>query len=360
MNKHEHLTKIRAERDTARDEALALIESENWNPDDPRVTELSTRAEKLDSEVVRLSALMDQQDAADELDRRIAGAAKAHERSQGGDPFEEFGQLLASRTAGRVMIPDEVRAITTSNAGARYGVTAQGGGPFRYIFERAGIRYQQSDAASISGPLFAELSSQPSTAEGAVKPTLTDPTLASADLQAFARTTTVSEQLLRFGVGLGAIGRRLEAEVINDVNAATVTEFSTLAGTPLAYNTSVTYTLDTGLATLADKTGNWASIIVVHPADYATVSGKTGADSGDDIGSRVSAYNGVNIAINGAVTAGTALIVDGGGWAAWGTPMTVATQPKLDTNEHLARAERFFSVLPLYQGAAVAVDLTAA
>jgi hypothetical protein len=70
------LDAIRTERDQARAAAIAIAEGENFNPDDPNFVDLQARAENLDRRAGTLAALMEQQQAADALDGRLANATR--------------------------------------------------------------------------------------------------------------------------------------------------------------------------------------------------------------------------------------------------------------------------------------------
>lgn len=273
------------------------------------------------------------------------------------DPSEaslgEFERLLTNRTAGRV----ELRAATTSTAGARTEVAGATGRP-QYLAQAAGIAQQQATSLRVETPYFAELAVQSSTGEGSTKPVMTDPTLQTGTLEAFAITQEVSDQLIRFGVGLNVIGQRLQAEVVYSVNAATATTFSDEAGTPLTFTESASHMLDLGIATVQERTGNFPSLIVLNPQDYPMIANKMGADSGSDIGSRVATFNGVRLAANATQSAGAATVVDGAGWSSFGTGLMLDSLPDLTTNMVTARAEQYFLVMPHYAGSAVAVSLS--
>jgi hypothetical protein len=66
----------------------------------------------------------------------------------------------------------------------------------------------------VSGPKYAALVAQSATAEGDNKPNMTDPTLATATLAAFAVVEDVSDQAIRFGVGAQAFTERLASESV--------------------------------------------------------------------------------------------------------------------------------------------------
>ncbi|MCW2649768.1 MAG: hypothetical protein JWR32_744 [Mycobacterium sp.] len=62
-----------------------------------------------------------------------------------------------------------------------------------------------ANGLTVSGPLFRALVASPATTEAQTKPTMADPTLAQAELAAFAVTATISDQAIRFGVGAQAV-----------------------------------------------------------------------------------------------------------------------------------------------------------
>lgn len=273
----------------------------------------------------------------------------------GDSALARFADLLKTRTAGRV----ELKAATTTNSGARTAVASGTAGP-AYLHQAAGIDRQGSETLNIEAPYFAAFTAQSETAEEGTKPSMADPTLQSRSMAAYAVTKDVSDQTIRFGAGLTVIGQRMESEVVYSINAATASAFETEGGTPIAFTDSASHMLDVGIAEVESQSGNFPTLIVLNPADYPMISAKEGADSGTDIGSRVSEFNGVRLAANPSITAGVAAVVDGAGWSAFGTAMMLDTLPNLSTNIVTARAEQYFTIVPHYSGSAVAVDITSA
>lgn len=66
------IDKLRQERDEARSAAVALAESENFNPEDETYVGLKTRAEQLDGRVSELATLMEARKNSDALDGRLS------------------------------------------------------------------------------------------------------------------------------------------------------------------------------------------------------------------------------------------------------------------------------------------------
>ena len=95
----------------------------------------------------------------------------------------------------------ECRSITSANAGARGAVAVEAIGRPQWLYQAASIPFTVADSLTVMGPLYDALVAQSATNEGSNKPTMGDPALASATLKAFAVTSTVSDQVIRFGVG---------------------------------------------------------------------------------------------------------------------------------------------------------------
>jgi len=108
---------------------------------------------------------------------------------------------------------------------------------------------------------------QSATAEGDNKPNMTDPTLATATLVAFAVVEDVSDQVIRFGVGAQAVTERLASESVFSVNAATANALETAAETPVMFATSASQMADLGIAKVWTKTGAKPTALLVNNAD---------------------------------------------------------------------------------------------
>lgn len=69
------IDRLRADRDEARNAAIALAEAEDFDPTADAYTALEERASGLDNQIENLARLMGQQDAADALDGRLSRTA---------------------------------------------------------------------------------------------------------------------------------------------------------------------------------------------------------------------------------------------------------------------------------------------
>src|SRR4051812_33162694 len=74
------IDKLCSERDEVTAAAVAIAESDEFNPEDKTYAELRSRATDLNSRIASLAELMDQQRAADQLDGRLAKAAQARQQ----------------------------------------------------------------------------------------------------------------------------------------------------------------------------------------------------------------------------------------------------------------------------------------
>lgn len=74
------LDRLREERDKHRNTAIALTEADDYDPESDALKLAEERALKLDEQIKRLAAQLEQQEIADTLDARLAKAAKAQER----------------------------------------------------------------------------------------------------------------------------------------------------------------------------------------------------------------------------------------------------------------------------------------
>jgi HK97 family phage major capsid protein len=88
------LSQLREERDRARDAAIAMAESDDFDPTSDAFTALETRSASLDAQVERLVTLYGQRDAADAMDGRLSRSAT---RTDARDTFtapESWGETF--------------------------------------------------------------------------------------------------------------------------------------------------------------------------------------------------------------------------------------------------------------------------
>jgi len=82
------LDDFRAQRDEARTAALALMESEDYDPNSDALKQLEERAASLDSQIERMIKIHEQQEAATALDSRLSSAARRTEQHRSGTQVE--------------------------------------------------------------------------------------------------------------------------------------------------------------------------------------------------------------------------------------------------------------------------------
>lgn len=253
----------------------------------------------------------------------------------------------------------ECRSVTTTNSGSRHAVAGAGLGRPEWLYDACRIPFSVSDSLVVSGPKFAALVAQSATAEAGTKPGMTDPTLATGTLAAFAVVEEVTDQMVRFGAGAQAVTDRLTAESVFSVNAAAADALETAAGTPITYATGASHMADLGIARVWAKTGAKPTALLINSADYPLLSAKAAVGPGDGIGAEVVRFNGIPLVVNDSVTAGVGVALNGLAFSAHGTDVLLASLPNLDNNTVKLRAETYFALLQHDAGAIVAVELTA-
>ena len=89
--------RLREERDEARAAAVALAESEKFNPEDETYVALKTRAEALDARGAELASLMEARKNSDALDGRLSKSEKRSQERSGwsvNEPAPSFGETF--------------------------------------------------------------------------------------------------------------------------------------------------------------------------------------------------------------------------------------------------------------------------
>jgi HK97 family phage major capsid protein len=85
------LDRLRSERDQARDAAIALVESNEYDPEaSDALSSLEERAQSLDTQIERLSSLIQQQEAADALDGKLTKASRRSDEDRGSSGIERL------------------------------------------------------------------------------------------------------------------------------------------------------------------------------------------------------------------------------------------------------------------------------
>lgn len=125
------LDKLCTERDETRAAAVAIAESEDFNPEDKTYLELRGRASDLDHRITSLAELIEQQAAADSLDGKLAKAAQTRQaridqgpaaqgRESWGEAFVRSQEFVTYRGRGQSGMVDvdgiQSRALPTGVA----------------------------------------------------------------------------------------------------------------------------------------------------------------------------------------------------------------------------------------------------
>jgi hypothetical protein len=257
-----------------------------------------------------------------------------------------------------VRIPVEHGSITSANPGARGAVAVEAIRRPEWLYAACSIPFARAYELTVSGPLYAALVAKSATAEAQNKPAMTDPTLATATLAAFAVVQTVSRQVVRFGVGAQAVIDRLAAQSVISVNKAIADALETAAGAPLGYLGSASQSADLAIATVWAQTGARPTALVVNSEDYPSLSDKAAVGRGDTIGGEMVRFNGIPLLANDAITSGVGVAVNGRAFSAHGTEVLFASLPNVVNKTVTLRAETYFALLQHDEGAIAAVGLT--
>ena len=276
------LDNLRAERDQARDAAIALASTEDFDPTSEAYTELQTRAERLDGQIANLVGLFEAQTTADALDGRLAKAARSktdeapQTRESMGETFvrsEVFRTYPGRGTSSRVEV--EARALPMTMTGWADSLPRP-----------QQIMLQDPEAPAIILPLVTSIPvagnsvdyiSWAKTAggadvveEGEAKPSAEwAPSSNSASLDNIAVYTQMTRQLMEDATAVRAlidtelrreVARKEEAEAVAAVAAATLATATGPVGA------GVLGAIRAGIAAV-QATGYSANAFLAHPDD---------------------------------------------------------------------------------------------
>jgi hypothetical protein len=127
-NHDQVLDQLRAERDQARDTAIALAEADDFDPTAEAFRALETRSASLDSQIERLVNLYGAREQADALDGRLSRATQRSEQREQAQPQQSWGETFIRSevftsypgrgTSGRLHLPTDpqTRALPTGLA----------------------------------------------------------------------------------------------------------------------------------------------------------------------------------------------------------------------------------------------------
>jgi Phage capsid family len=288
------LDKLCTERDEVTNAAVAIAESEDFNPDDKTYVELRSRATDLNTRIASLAELMDQQRAADALDGKLAKAAqqRANEppannqvqtRESWGEAFvrsDVFRNYRGRGTSGMFELEDDVqtRALPTGVA----DLIAAGLRPAPYSVDLTPPvaptpLLDNVTTINVSGNAIEYVSwtkkagGAAKVAEKAAKPSAEwGPTVTSATLDNWAVYTQLTRQLIEdFSAVRGYINGELQRDIVRAEEADAVAVLAAASGTiPDAVNADLLAAIRIGIGTV-QAAGYTPTAVLLNPADWA-------------------------------------------------------------------------------------------
>lgn len=328
------LERLCSERDEARSAAIAIAESDDFNPDDRVFVDLQTRAESLDTQIARLVDLSDARTAADALDGRLAKSARTQTEPAGrgvvetrslGELFvasDVFSQYNARGTSARFEVDYDAlqsRALPTGVAdlvaagfkGAPYQVdTTPPRAPTPLMDNVAQIQVSGNSIEYIAWTKKAGGATK--VAEKAAKPSAEwGPTVTPATLDNFAVYTQLTRQMIE---DFAAVRTLIDGELRNDVAKAEEADAAALMVASAALIPDAVSAVDllsairVGIGTV-QAAGYEPNAVLLNPADWAaldivvmgaTVNGPTLSQS----------FWGLRPIASSAVAAGKAIVGD--------------------------------------------------
>lgn len=281
--------RLREERDEARAAAVALAESDKFDPKDEVYLGLKTRAEQLDARVSELAGLMEARKNSDALDGRLSKSEKRSETSSTTATPRSFGEAFirseafteyAGSPRGRmpkVEMP-EVRALPTGlgaldTAGYDLGKTTVSvqppTAPTPLLDNINRVQVTSNAIDYVSWAVVA--GSAAIVAEGAAKPSVEfGPTVTSDSLDNIAAYTQLTRQLIEDapsvrdlinGMLVREILREEEEQVATAIGAATL---------PTAAGADLLASIRVGVGTV-QAAGYTPNAVLLNPADWASL-----------------------------------------------------------------------------------------
>jgi HK97 family phage major capsid protein len=284
------LEKLCDERDEVRNAAIAIAESDGFDPADETFTSLQTRASELDARVASLNGLIEQRQAADALDGRMS---RAHQRQQEQGPVQlqsreswgevftrsdEFGSYRMKGSSGIVTIDEDVqtRALPTGiadlvAAGMKGNVTSVDvtppSAPTPLLDAVTNVQVSGNAIEYVS---WAKKAGGAATvAEKAAKPPVEfGPTVTPATLEMIATYTQLTRQLMEDAPAVrslidGELRREIAREEEEHAAAAIVA-----ATLPTATGDDLMSAIRVGVGTV-QAAGYAPDAVLLNPADWA-------------------------------------------------------------------------------------------
>lgn len=327
------LDKLCEERDETRAAAIAIAESESFDPDDPTFRDLQTRAEQLDKRVGTLTSLMEQRSAADQLDGHFAKARQRQEqqrqepvqaRSMGAAfvdsaEFRAFQGRGTSSTFEFDLDPSiQTRALPTGLSdlvaagfkGAPYQVDTSPPAAPTPLMDN--ITQIQVSGNSIEYVAFTKKAGGAAkVAEKAAKPSAEfGPTVTPGVLDNFAVYTQITRQLAE---DFAAVRTIIDGELRRDVARAEEADAATVlaaaaASIPDVVNADLLAGIRYGIGTV-QAAGYTPTNVLLNPADYAKLDVAVFASNatGPTVGA---SFWGITPIPSSAQAAGTAIVGD--------------------------------------------------
>jgi HK97 family phage major capsid protein len=285
------LDSIRADRDDARNAALALAEAEDFNPDDPTFVDLQARADTLDKRAATIAGILEKQGAADALDGRLS---KAHKRADTDTPvrLESWGELFTRSdvftnypgrgTSSRLLIDTpQVRALPTSladlvAAGWKGGtLTVDATAPPTPTPLLDAVTTVNVSQNAIDVVVWAKVAGGAAVVpeEGAKPSAEYAPTVTPATLDTIAVWTQLTRQLMEDASAVTSlINGELQREVLTkeEDEAAAALAAATLPTATVPVGESLLSAIRVGIGTV-QAAGYQPNAVLVNPADWATL-----------------------------------------------------------------------------------------
>ncbi len=323
------LDDLREERDRARDAAIALAESDDFDPTSESFRALETRSASLDAQVERLVSLYGQRDAADSLDGRLARSstrAEAREAySAQASPAEVFTRSEAYSgynfrgSSGRVVVDDvQTRALPTGIAdliaagwkGAPTRVdTTPPQAPTPLLDSMATVPVSGNSIEYVAWRKVAGGAAK--VAEKGVKPSAEfGPVVTPATLDNIAVYTSLTRQLLEDEpAARAAVEGLMRYDILRAEEAEAAAVLTAAAATiPDVSHADLLSAIRIGIGTV-QAAGYAANAVLLNPADWATLdlAVMNGANTGPNV---VNVFWGLTPIPSVAQPVGTAVVGD--------------------------------------------------
>lgn len=322
------LENLRAERDRARDAAIAMAESDDFDPTAESFTALETRSASLDAQVERLVTLYGARESADALDGRMSRAATRTEprpeHTTVGDIFtrsEAFRGYTFAGTSGRVFVEDselETRALPTGIAdlvaagykGAPTRVdTSPPIAPTPLLDSMASVNVSQNSIEYVAWTKKAGGATK--VAEKATKPSAEfGPTVTATTLDNIAVYTQLTRQLLEDEpAARSAVDNLMRFDILRAEEAEAAAVMAAAAATiPDVTNADLLAAIRGAIGTV-QAAGYAPNAVLLNPADWASldIGVMNNANTAPNIGST---FWGLRPIPSTTQTVGTAVVGD--------------------------------------------------